>query len=228
MSNPFRKSTSDPAHTSTPSTNLSSASPAQYELVEAPPARATRGPEDLHKSNPFSAFYQHPSTRSSLERAQAESRNHLPLTRTSSNDDDLEAANNTVGRSAPAIIVSEELEKYKSTSNQSSVRPSRTNTGLKAFPTTQIHQVPSRESVWPSRKEQEAQAKLAKRSRLRKNWHCMSGLPRRQRLTIQTLIVLLVIAGAVGIGVGISQAVGGTTYSNTPGQTKPIPDADGH
>lgn len=227
MSNPFRKSTAEPVVSSASSTDINSpASAPHYELSEATPKVATSNPENLHKSNPFSAFYQHPSTRSSLERAQADSRTHLPLMRTSSNDEDLEAANNT-GRSPPAIIVSEELEKYKSTSNQSSVRPSRTNTGLKAFPTTQIHHVPSRESVWPTREEQEAQAKLAKRSRLRKNWNCLSGLPRRQRLTIQVLLALLVIAAAVGIGVGISQAVGGTTYSNTPGQTNPIPDNGG-
>jgi hypothetical protein len=44
--------------------------------------------------------------------------------------------------------------------------------------------------------------------------HCMSNMPKRQKLLIKLLIALVVIGAMIGIGIGISLKVGGRVYKN--------------
>ncbi len=77
------------------------------------------------------------------------------------------------------------------------------------------------ESMWPSLSSQKAKKKQAKHELRAKSWNPMAGMGKKQKL-IATLIVALFISGAaVGIGVGVSKAVGGG-ITKVGGGTKPI------
>jgi len=51
-----------------------------------------------------------------------------------------------------------------------------------------------------------------KRQEARKKWNFIGAMDKRQRIAAQVLIALLVVAAAVGLGVGISRAVRGGVY----------------
>ncbi|KAF3006014.1 hypothetical protein E8E13_010593 [Curvularia kusanoi] len=74
-------------------------------------------------------------------------------------------------------------------------------------------------TMWPSR-----QAVLEKRKDHKRNKGCnlYKGMTSKQRLWTKIIIALLVIGAAVGLGVGISRAVGGGVWSGD-GQSKQIP-----
>ncbi|KAL1611028.1 hypothetical protein SLS59_000665 [Nothophoma quercina] len=74
-------------------------------------------------------------------------------------------------------------------------------------------------TMWPSR-----QAVLDKRRdhKRKKGCNLFQGLTSKQRLWIKIIIALLVIGAAVGLGVGISRAVGGGVWAGD-GKSKEIP-----
>ncbi|KAJ4380034.1 hypothetical protein N0V86_004341 [Didymella sp. IMI 355093] len=74
-------------------------------------------------------------------------------------------------------------------------------------------------TMWPSR-----QAVLDKRKdhKRKKGCNLFQGLTSKQRLWIKVIIALLVIGAAVGLGVGISRAVGGGVWAGD-GKSKEIP-----
>lgn len=74
-------------------------------------------------------------------------------------------------------------------------------------------------TMWPSR-----QAVLDKRKdhKRKKGCNLFQGLNSKQRLWIKIIIALLIIGAAVGLGVGISRAVGGGVWTGS-GQSKEIP-----
>jgi len=219
MTNPFRKSvpTFDNSSTS-PSTNEQTTHDItpHYELYETRPS-SDADHYTQPSSNAFAA--PHPlTTYSSWEQLTAGSRKDISPLDVSINDDKIQANNTKPNASA---IVSQELAKYKASQDTTTPAPPSNKSNFKLVATTQIHKLPTHDTVWPSREDLEKQAKANKRAR-RKAWNCLGGLPKKQRLCIKILIALVLIAAAVGIGVGISRAVGGTTYSTRAGYTKPI------
>ena len=74
-------------------------------------------------------------------------------------------------------------------------------------------------TMWPSR-----QAVLDKRRahKRRKGCNLFKGLSSKQRLWIKIIIAMLVVGAAVGLGVGISRAVGGGVWAGD-GRSKEIP-----
>lgn len=74
-------------------------------------------------------------------------------------------------------------------------------------------------TMWPSR-----QAVLDKRRdhKRKKGCNLFQGLTSKQRLWIKIIIALLVVGAAVGLGVGISRAVGGGVWAGE-GKNKEIP-----
>jgi hypothetical protein len=78
-------------------------------------------------------------------------------------------------------------------------------------------------AMWPSLQSQKEKAKMAKKQKCAKSWNPMHRLGRRQKLVVAAVIALLIIGAAVGIGVGVSKAVGGGVKSAT-GENKPIGD----
>ncbi|KAF1360150.1 hypothetical protein EJ07DRAFT_165335 [Lizonia empirigonia] len=75
-------------------------------------------------------------------------------------------------------------------------------------------------TMWPSR-----QAVLDKRREHKRKKGCnlFQGLTSKQRLWIKIIIALLVVGAAVGLGVGISRAVGGGVWAGD-GKSKEIPN----
>ncbi|KIW01787.1 uncharacterized protein PV09_06959 [Verruconis gallopava] len=76
------------------------------------------------------------------------------------------------------------------------------------------------DSMWPSLKTQKARAKQQKRE---KSCNPMARMGRKQKLIATLVIALLVVGAAVGIGVGVSKAVGGGV-TQVGGGTRPIGD----
>jgi hypothetical protein len=74
-------------------------------------------------------------------------------------------------------------------------------------------------TMWPSRatlKQRAIQEKTAK------SWNPLCRLTKKQKFAAHIVIALVIIGAAVGIGVGVSRAVGGGVWSGQ-GQSKPIP-----
>ena len=63
--------------------------------------------------------------------------------------------------------------------------------------------------------------KRTKHSTQRSGWSCsMERLSKRQRLLVKIMIAVLLVGGAVAIGVGVSKAVGGGVYKNANEDTQ--------
>ncbi|RYN24738.1 hypothetical protein AA0115_g7948 [Alternaria tenuissima] len=79
-------------------------------------------------------------------------------------------------------------------------------------------------TMWPTR-----QAVLDKRKSYQRKRGCafFRNLTNKQRMWAKIIIALLVIGAAVGLGVGISRAVGGGVWAGD-GRSKEIPHGDGH
>lgn len=78
--------------------------------------------------------------------------------------------------------------------------------------------------MWPhpaTVKKQHKQQKTLKRSK----WNCWGRtthkMSKKQKILLQVLIALFVIGAAVGIGVGVSKAVGGGVWAGK-GQTRTL------
>lgn len=74
-------------------------------------------------------------------------------------------------------------------------------------------------TMWPSRQAVMDQRKVYKRQR---GCNLFKNLTSKQRLWAKIIIALLVVAAAVGLGVGISRAVGGGVWAGQ-GKSKEIP-----
>ncbi|KAH8598137.1 hypothetical protein B0O99DRAFT_650484 [Bisporella sp. PMI_857] len=70
-------------------------------------------------------------------------------------------------------------------------------------------------SVWPGQAALKRKKKMMRKER-GKHMLCgwMAGMPKRNQIIIKIFFALLVIGAAVGIGVGISKAVGGGVWKN--------------
>jgi len=78
-------------------------------------------------------------------------------------------------------------------------------------------------SMWPSRQALKQKAREEKKA---KSWNPLCRLGKRQKLAAQIVIAFVVIGAAVGIGVGVSRAVGGGVWAGQ-GQSKQIPNGGG-
>jgi hypothetical protein len=74
-------------------------------------------------------------------------------------------------------------------------------------------------TMWPSKQAVMDQRKTYKRSR---GCNLFKNLTSKQRLWAKIIIALIVVAAAVGLGVGISRAVGGGVWAGQ-GKSKEIP-----
>jgi hypothetical protein len=74
-------------------------------------------------------------------------------------------------------------------------------------------------TMWPSRQAVMDQRKTYKRTR---GCNLFKNLTSKQRLWAKIIIALIVVAAAVGLGVGISRAVGGGVWAGD-GKSKEIP-----
>ncbi|KAF2842641.1 hypothetical protein M501DRAFT_993383 [Patellaria atrata CBS 101060] len=77
-------------------------------------------------------------------------------------------------------------------------------------------------TVWPSKAALEEKERRRKKERMW--WDPMRNLNKRQKLWVKILIALFIVAAAVGIGIGISRAVGGGVWAGK-GETHAIPDS---
>jgi len=76
--------------------------------------------------------------------------------------------------------------------------------------------------MWPSRATLKAKKRQEKNA---KSWNPLCRLGKKQKLAAQIVIALVIVGAAVGIGVGVSRAVGGGVWT-AQGQSKPIPPAN--
>jgi len=152
--------------------------------------------ESSNPANPTSAFYQHPTTRYSLQQAPP--------------DFDLEA-----GLAPPPALTPPPQKEAEFTLSSYSSRTHLTTSSRNASVseldiTTKTSATDS--AIWPSKQELEKNAREVKRQEARKKWNFIGAMDKRQRIAAQVLIALLVVAAAVGLGVGISRAVRGGVY----------------
>lgn len=78
-------------------------------------------------------------------------------------------------------------------------------------------------SVWPGQKQLKAKKKQMRKERGKHNlcgW--MAGMPKTTQMWIKILIAALVIGGAVGVGIGISRAVGGGIWKTKDNTNAPL------
>lgn len=126
-------------------------------------------------NNPCSAFYIHPTTRTSLEQLKPELRSQFQVY-----EKDLEAGSQTL-------------------SSSDMQRPTNECTGT------------------GKRKGD----KLSLCMQQKRSWNPMRKLNRKQKFGVQLLIGLTVVSAAVGIGLGISRAVGAGVWKSNNSQTIP-------
>ena len=131
--------------------------------------------EEYHhsSSHPFSAFYLHPTTRTSLEQNRSESKIHIRV-----HEQDLEAAS----------------------SNFPSSEASRSNKECQ---------------VWPSKQQMDKKFRMMEK---RNGCSPLRRLNKKQQIWAKILIALVVVGAAVGIGIGISRAVGGGVWKDENSQ----------
>ncbi|KAJ9668771.1 hypothetical protein H2201_001016 [Coniosporium apollinis] len=173
--------------------SIESLSPSASHSPNVPSSPVT--PISAHDpSNPFSAFYSHPTTRRSLEQQAASSKTQLDTY-----NHDLEAGS---GLLPPP--------------------PLSTITTQHTLPKSSIEGRPKECTVWPSKqtlREKAHEERCQTGNPIVRRWRNMDN---RQRLWFKIVIALLVIAAAVGIGIGISRAVGGGVWAGQ-GKSKEIP-----
>ena len=133
---------------------------------------------DPTSTHPFSAFYSHPTTRTSFEQHKSESKTNINVY-----EKDLE-----LGSPSPRI--------------RQSLDPARS-----------VHSC----TVWPARRQL-----LEKHIAMKKSEGCspMRNLSKKQRLWVKILIALLIVGGAIAIGVGVSKAVGAGVWKSINNQAQ--------
>lgn len=149
--------------------NASSRSSLAPSCEQATPAEDYDGTSQ----HPFSAFYLHPTTRTSLEQHKSESKDHLKVY-----EHDLEAGSQTF-------------------SSSETPRPTKGCGG--ACRTKMGHQNLCLQQT--------------------KRWSLFRNLSKTQILLVKILIALFIVGAAVGIGIGISKAVGAGVWKNDNSRT---------
>ncbi len=143
---------------------------AKSSMTLTPVDTAANEEYDPTSTHPFSAFYCHPTTRTSFEQLKSEPNVHIQVHET-----DLEA-----GHSRKSLDLSRKS------------RECTTRSGRNA---------------------------LKKKGNLlmceRHQWNPMRKLNKRQKLWAKIIIALLIVGAAVGIGIGISKAVGAGVWKST-------------
>ncbi|MCJ1353644.1 MAG: hypothetical protein MMC33_003631 [Icmadophila ericetorum] len=117
-------------------------------------------------TNPCSAFYSHPTTRTSFEQLKIESKTHIEIY-----EKDLELG------TTPMRVSTEPINSPRNKDC----------------------------SVWPGQERLLQQHLATKRKR---GCHPMRNLSKQQKLFVKLVIAVLIVGGAIGIGIGISKAVG--------------------
>lgn len=164
--------------------------PSNASTMTTATAEAAKKEMAIDSSNPYSAFYNHPDARRSLDNVSApQSKTHLEI---NTYERDLEAGaplSTATTQQLPKVSVDGRVKEVKEC------------------------------TMWPSR-----QAVLEKRKDFKRNKGCnlFQGLTSKQRIWAKILIALLVVGAAVGLGVGISRAVGGGVWAGD-GKSKAIP-----
>ncbi|MCJ1375343.1 hypothetical protein MMC20_006578 [Loxospora ochrophaea] len=132
---------------------------------------------DPTSPHPFSAFYSHPTTRTSFEQAKCESKTQIRLY-----EHDIESA--------------------------SRIRPST------EVPPAHARAKPC--TVWPNRCQLNQDNSKAKGGR------CvpLKNLSKKQRNWLKVLLAAIIIGAVVGLGIGISLAVGGGVWKSSTQQTQ--------
>jgi hypothetical protein len=78
-------------------------------------------------------------------------------------------------------------------------------------------------TVWPGQKQMKQKKKMMRKERGKHNLcSCLAGMPKKQQIWIKILIALLVIGAAIGIGIGVSKAVGGGIWKSKNNTNSPI------
>jgi hypothetical protein len=135
------------------------------------------------KNSPFSPFYRHSQTQSSLDALKSESKQNINVY-----DNDVEAC----------------LTKSKT----NSLSPQQTG---KTFGMTRTNKSCT---VWPGTQQLKEQNKAARRARMNK-YNPMRNLDKKTKVWVKIAIALVVIGLILGVGLGISKAVGGGIWKNS-------------
>ncbi|KAG8533136.1 uncharacterized protein KY384_001919 [Bacidia gigantensis] len=176
-----------------------------------------------NSTNPFSPFYSHPPTRTSLEQRKSESRVHIQIHEPSST-----LASNNASRTT--------LQRPKTPHHSSSYGSAAANKDASAdqqppFPPPYSQDGPEAEdggklrlggtgglrkahTMWPSNPSGRCQKRHNLTGTIRGSRFCAPyrRLSKKQRLVFQILIALVLIGVATALGVGISKAVGGGVW----------------
>lgn len=147
------------------------------------------------ETSPFSPFYNPTPTRYSLEAQKSESKQNINVIQSSPYDTDLEAC------------LSPQL-----TTKSGNMGLLKTRTGNVEC------------AVWPGQKalKQKKKAERRERGTFMMCGGCMAGLSNRARLFVKVAVVLLVIGTAIGVGLGVSKAVGGGIWKSSTNANSPI------
>ncbi|KAF2239143.1 hypothetical protein EV356DRAFT_515377 [Viridothelium virens] len=181
------------------------------DLSSSPPAADSQH----NNNNPFSAFYAHPPSRTSLEQLNSSrnaSRQNLHL-----------------GPSNGSGIVNENTHSNHSQHDlEKGLRPtSLTNLSGSIGPrpsTDRLNYHHDSSTAWPTKQSLKAKARAMKlERRLQRSGRGCCGscvelrercrLKGRMKLWVKILLGLLIVAAAVGIGIGVSRAVGGGVWA---------------
>lgn len=163
--------------------------------VMAPTTPVVEKELGFDSSNPFSAFYNHPEARRSMDE-----------------------------KLAPALPAAQNSKTHLDvTGYETDLESGRSGSNISAVPTLQNPKVSvdgrvKECTMWPSRQDQLERKKRVKRARGCRLWR---NLGNKQRLWIKIIIALVIVAAAVGLGIGISKAVGGGVWSGQ-GRSKEI------
>jgi len=151
-----------------------------------------------HQASAFSPFYNPNPTRYSLDAQKTESRQNINVISSSAYDTDVEACLEPRGTNA---------------SNGTAALLSKSKTRGETADS----------AVWPGQKALKMKKKAMKVQRNKGSLcGCMAGFSKKTRIWIKIVIALLVVGTAIGVGVGVSRAVGGGFWKNEHKVNAPI------
>lgn len=82
-------------------------------------------------------------------------------------------------------------------------------------------------TVWPGQKEMKKKREEMRRQRAKIGLcGCMAGLNKKTKIWIKLLIAFIVVGTAIGVGLGISRAVGGGIWKSNSNSNAPIKGSD--
>ncbi|KAJ9630997.1 hypothetical protein H2203_001525 [Taxawa tesnikishii (nom. ined.)] len=175
----------------------------------------TRDGQDHHPPNPFSSSPNSAPERCSLEKLEPVTKNHLDVFET-----DLESGRATPVSASPSPLASglDLPTPYQIHSNFGSGY--RLSSDARTRDCTMW---PTKETLRENARKEEMKRRATRAcglGRVSDAWH---GMDRKTRLWIKILLALFVVALAVGLGIGISKAVGGGVWAGS-GHQSTIPN----